>query len=196
MSSISTTSVVKLVLITFVFIIFPPIKFVSFFIIIWTLPTERSNALNHKIGFSNPSNRAIIEQSLLKLAPNHFIDYTNVRLYDLYHLGADILVHIVGDGNAVLAVTAELDGGVNGLEQGLLVDTSNDEVALVDGFGTLGRGTDTDSGEGVADTGEERGFLGKGTAIADDGKGIHLKAVVVVEAEGLMLNDARVKLEA
>ena len=86
MSSISTTSVVKLVLITFVFIIFPPIKFVSFFIIIWTLPTERSNALNHKIGFSNPSNRAIIEQSLLKLAPNHFIDYTNVRLYDLHNL--------------------------------------------------------------------------------------------------------------
>ena len=48
----------------------------------------------------------------------------------------------------------------------------------------------------MADTGEERGFLGKCSAITDDGKGVHLKAVVVVEAEGLMLNDARVKLKA
>lgn len=96
----------------------------------------------------------------------------------------------------MLTVTAEFNGSVDGLEQGLLVDTSNDEVALVDGFGTLGRGADADSGEGMADAGEERGFLGKGSAITDDGKGVHLKAVVVVEAEGLMLNDARVKLEA
>lgn len=96
----------------------------------------------------------------------------------------------------MLTITAELDGGVNGLEQGFLVDTSNDEVAFVDGFGTFGRGTDADGGEGVADAGEERGFFGKGTAIADDGKGVHLEAVVIVEAEGLMLNDARVELEA
>lgn len=92
-------------------------------------------------------------------------------------------------------VTAELDGSINGLEQGFLVDTSNDEVTLVDGLGSLSRGTDADGGEGVADAGEERGFLGKSSAIADDGEGVHLKAVVVVEAEGLMLNDARVKLE-
>lgn len=96
----------------------------------------------------------------------------------------------------MLTVTAELDGGVNGLQQGLLVDTSNDEVTLVDSFGTLGRGADANGGEGMADTGEERGFLGKGSAIADDGKSIHLEAVVVVEAEGLVLNDTRVELEA
>lgn len=96
----------------------------------------------------------------------------------------------------MLAVTTELNGGVNGLEQRLLVDTSNDEIALVDGFGTLGRGTDADGGEGMADAGEERGFLGKGSAIADDGKSVHLEAVVVVEAEGLVLNDTRVELEA
>lgn len=96
----------------------------------------------------------------------------------------------------MLTVTAKLDGCVNGLEQGLLVDTSNDEVALVDGFGTLGRGANADGGEGVADAGEEGGFLGKSSTIADDGKGVHLKAVVIVETEGLMLNDARVELEA
>lgn len=96
----------------------------------------------------------------------------------------------------MLAVTAELDGSIDGLEQGLLVDTSNDEVALVDSLGTLGRGTDADGRERVADAGEEGGFLGKGAAIADDGEGVHLKAVVVVEAEGLMLDDTRVELEA
>lgn len=82
------------------------------------------------------------------------------------------------------------------MEQGLLVDTSNDEVALVDGLGTLGRGTDADSGEGMADAGEERGFLGKGSAIADNGEGVHLETVVVVEAEGIVLDDMRVELEA
>lgn len=132
----------------------------------------------------------------LELTPHHLVDNAHVALYDLHDLGTDILVHIVGDGNAMLTVTAELDSGVNGLEQGLLVDTSNDEVALVDGFGTLGRGADADGGEGMADTGEERGFFGKGSAIADDSEGVHLKAVVVVEAEGLVLNDSRVKQEA
>lgn len=135
-------------------------------------------------------------QTRLELTPHHLIDDADVALYDLHHLGADILVHIVGDGDAVLTVTAELDGSINSLEQGFLIDTSYDEVALVDGFGTLGRGADANGGKGVADAGEERGFLGKGAAIADDGKSVHLETVVVVEAEGLMLDDTRVELEA
>lgn len=48
----------------------------------------------------------------------------------------------------------------------------------------------------MADAGEERGFLWKGAAIADNGEGVHLEAVVVVEAEGLMLDDTRVEQEA
>ena len=48
----------------------------------------------------------------------------------------------------------------------------------------------------MADAGEEGGFFGKGSAIADDGEGVHLEAVVVVETEGLMLDDTRVELEA
>ena len=45
-------------------------------------------------------------------------------------------------------------------------------------------------------TGEERAFLWQGTAVRHHGEGIHLEAIVVVEAQRLMLNDARVKLEA
>ena len=96
----------------------------------------------------------------------------------------------------MLTVTAKLYSGVNGLEQGLLVDTSNDEVALVNGFGTLSRGTDADGGEGVADAGKERGFFGKGSTVADNGEGVHLETVVVVETKGLMLDDTWVELEA
>lgn len=50
-------------------------------------------------------------------SPNHLVNNADITLYNLHDLGADILVHIVGDGNAILTVTAELDGGVNGLEQ-------------------------------------------------------------------------------
>lgn len=48
----------------------------------------------------------------------------------------------------------------------------------------------------MADAGEERGFLGKGSAIADNGEGVHLKTVIVVKTEGLMLDDTWVELEA
>ncbi len=48
----------------------------------------------------------------------------------------------------------------------------------------------------MADAGEERGFFGKGSAIADNGEGVHLETVVVVEAEGIVLDDTRVELEA
>ena len=96
----------------------------------------------------------------------------------------------------MLTVTTKLYGCIYGLEERFLVNACNDEVTFVDSFGTLGRGTDADSGEGMADAGEERGFLGKGSAIADDGEGVHLEAVVVVKAEGLMLDDTWVELEA
>lgn len=49
--------------------------------------------------------------------PHHLIDDADVALHDLHDLGTDILVHIVGNGDTMLTVTAELDGGVNGLEQ-------------------------------------------------------------------------------
>lgn len=54
---------------------------------------------------------------ILELSPHHLVDDTDIALYDLHYLGTDVLVHIVGNGDAVLTVTAELDGGINGLEQ-------------------------------------------------------------------------------
>ena len=117
-------------------------------------------------------------------------------MHNLYYFGADVFVDVVGDGDAVLAVAAELYSGVNGLEQRLFVDAGYDEVAFVDGLGALRAGADADGWEGVAYTGEETTFFWKCAAVADNSEGVHLKAVVVVKAEGLMLDDAWVEFKA
>ena len=126
------------------------------------------------------------------LPPYHLVDNADVGLDDLHDLGGDILIYIVGDGKTVVALFAEFYGGIDGLEKGLRVNTGNDEVAFVDGFGPFRTGSDTDGREGVADAGEEAALFGQGTTVAHDGKGIHLEAVVVVEAERFMLDDARI----
>ena len=82
------------------------------------------------------------------------------------------------------------------MEERLFVDAGDNEVAFVDGLRALGGGANADGGEWVAHTGEEATFFGKCAAIAHHCKGVHLKAVVVVEAEWLVLNHAFVKLEA
>ena len=93
------------------------------------------------------------------------------------------------------AVSAECDGGVDGLEQGPGVDAGDDEVALVDGLGPLGARPDADGREGVADTREERALLREGAAVAHDREGVHLEAVVVMESQGLVADDPRVETE-
>ena len=59
-----------------------------------------------------------------------------------------------------MAVLAEPNGGVNGLEQGLFVNAGDDEVAFVYGLGTLRAGADADGREGMAYTGEETTLFG------------------------------------
>ena len=81
-----------------------------------------------------------------------------------------------------MTVFAKLYSSINCLKEALLVDAGNDEVTLVDGFRTFGRGADADGREGMAYTGEEAAFFRECAAVADYGKGIHLEAVVVVEA--------------
>ena len=132
----------------------------------------------------------------LKFAPDHFVDDADVGLDDFHYFGTYVFVYVVGDGDSVLAVAAEFYGSVNCLEERLFVDAGDDEVAFVDGFGALCAGANADGGEWVAHTGEEATFFGKCAAIAHHCKSIHLKAVVVVETEWLVLNHALIELEA
>ena len=96
----------------------------------------------------------------------------------------------------MVAGGVEGDGGGHGLEEAVLVDAGDEEAGLVEGFRVLRRGADADGGERMADAGEEAALLREGTGVGHYGECIHLKAVVVVEAEGLVLNDTGVKLKA
>ena len=96
----------------------------------------------------------------------------------------------------MVAIQIHLDCSLHGLEQALFVDARQDEAGLVQGFGALGGGADADRREGLADAGEEATFLRQGAGIGDDREGVHLQAVIIVEAQGLLADDPLVKLEA
>ena len=48
----------------------------------------------------------------------------------------------------------------------------------------------------MSDAGVEGAFLGQGAAVADDGVGVHLEVVVVVESHGLVADDAAIERES
>ena len=132
----------------------------------------------------------------LELAPDHFVHHADVGLDDADDFGGYVFVYVVGDRDAGEAVADEGDGNVYALQEALGVDAGQDEATFIERFGALGRCADAHGREGMALAGEEAGFLGQGTAVGDYAEGIHLQAVVVVEAEGLVLDDARVEFEA
>lgn len=82
------------------------------------------------------------------------------------------------------------------LEQPLLGDAGEREAGLVQRLGALGGGADAHRRERAADAREEARLLGQRARIGDHREGVHLQAVVVVEAHGLVHAHARVELEA
>ncbi len=48
----------------------------------------------------------------------------------------------------------------------------------------------------MADAREEAALLGQGAGVGHHAEGVHLEAIIVVEAEGLVLDDAPIELEA
>ena len=133
---------------------------------------------------------------MLKFSPDHFVHNTHIGLYDTHYLGGNVLVHIVGHGDAGEAVLDEANGYVYALQQALSIYAAEHEAAFVQSLGALGAGADAHGREGLANAGEETALLGQGAAVAHHGKGVHLQAVVVVEAQGLVLDDALIELEA
>ena len=103
--------------------------------------------------------REIIQDVLvdnhLRLSPNHLVHHTDVTLDDADDLGGDVLVHVVGDRDAREAVADEGDGDVDTLEKADGVDAAEHEAAFVQGLGALGRCTDADGRERMADAREE-----------------------------------------
>lgn len=85
---------------------------------------------------------------------------------------------------------------MDGLQQAPLGDAGQREAGLVQRLGALGGGADAHRRERAADRREEARLLGQGAGVGDHGEGVHLQAVVVVEAHGLVHAHARVQLEA
>ena len=94
-------------------------------------------------------------QLFLKLPPHHLVDDAHIALDNLHYLGAYVFVHIVRHRDSMLTVLAEPNSSIYCLKETLLIDAGNDEVALVDGFRTFGRGADADGREWMANASEE-----------------------------------------
>lgn len=85
---------------------------------------------------------------------------------------------------------------MDGLEQAPLGDAGEREAGLVQRLGALGGGADAHRRERVPDAREEAGLLGQRAGVGHHREGVHLQAVVVMEAHGLVHAHARVQLEA
>lgn len=113
--------------------------------------------------------------------PHHLIDNGGVGLDDFDYYIADVLAHVDVDGGAVVVVAIHCDGGVYCLKKRLFINPGEDESCVVEALGALGRGADADGRERMTYGSEERGFFGESAGIGDNGGGVHLQTVVVVE---------------
>ncbi len=96
----------------------------------------------------------------------------------------------------MVAILDEFNSDIDALEQALGIDAAEHEAAFVKSFGALGAGADAHGGEWMAHAGEEAGLFRESAAVANYSKGIHLEAVVVVEAQGFVLDDTPIELES
>lgn len=81
------------------------------------------------------------------------------------------------------------------MEETFFVDAGEDEASFVKGFGALGAGADADCRERMTYASEETGLFREGAAVGDYREGVHLEAVVVVEAERFVRDYPAVQLE-
>ena len=132
----------------------------------------------------------------LKLPPHHLIHNPRIRLYNLNDLRRNILIDIIRHGNTVIARGIHGYGCINRLEKRAGVDAGNEEAGFVQGLWALGAGPDANRRERMPNRGKEGRLLREGTAVGHHCEGVHLQAVVIMEAEGLVLDDARVEFKA
>ena len=138
----------------------------------------------------------LILLTALPFSPDHLVDDAGVALDDFHDLRAHVFFDVVGHGDPVVTVSVHRDRGIDCLQERLFVDACDKEAGLVERFGAFGAGADAHGRERVTDTREEGAFFGERAAVAYDGEGVHLQAVVIVEAERFVLNYALVELEA
>lgn len=88
----------------------------------------------------------------------------------------------------MVAISIHFYRDIDRLEEGVSIDSRQDEASLVKGFRALGRSTDADSGEWMTYTVEEAALFRECTGVGNHSEGIHLQAVIIMEPQWLMLN--------
>ena len=78
----------------------------------------------------------------------------------------------------------------------MIIDSGKDKVPFIEGLGTLRGGADADGRYRITLGEIETAFLGERSAVGDNGEGIELKVIVVMETERFMTDDAFVKFES
>ena len=132
----------------------------------------------------------------LLFSPDHLVDDGDIALDDLDHYVTYVLAHIHIHRSAVVVVAVHGNGGVDGLEEALLIDSGKDEPRIVKALGALRARAYADGREWMAHRGEEAALLWQRAGVGDYGGGVHLQAVVVVKAERLVPYNPAVKLES
>lgn len=94
------------------------------------------------------------------------------------------------------ALSLERDSGAHRVEQAAFVDTCEHETAALHSLRALGRGPNADRGERAPNRGEVARLLRERARVRDDGEGVHLEAVIIIEAHGLVRANQRMQLEA
>ena len=132
----------------------------------------------------------------MSFSPDHFVDNSDIGLDELDHYVAHIFAGIDVDRGTVVVGAVHGNGGVDGLEEALLIDSGKDEPRIVKALGALRARAYADGWEWMAHRGEEAALLWQRAGVGDYGGGVHLQAVVVVKAERLVPYHTAVKLEA
>lgn len=136
----------------------------------------------------------IFKYTLLPLpfSPDHLIHHTSVALDNLHNLSRYVLIYIIRHRQSVIAIKVHLHRCIYSLQQAFFVNACEHKAAFVQRFRALRRSTDAHCRERMPHTGEEAAFLRQCTGIRYYSKGVHLQAVVIMEAQRLMLNYALV----
>ena len=67
--------------------------------------------------------------------PNHFVYDADVALDDADYFCRNVLIHIIGNGDAWAVVLYQFNCNVNTLQEAFRIDAAQNEATLVEGFG-------------------------------------------------------------
>lgn len=91
--------------------------------------------------------------------PDYFIDNACIGLDELDDLGGNVRVDVVGYWEAEVSAAVHLYCYVNGLKKRCFVYAGEDEIAFVEGFGSLSGGAYADGGNWLANAEKETTFF-------------------------------------